>query len=1057
MTFSHFFIDRPRFATVISALIVIFGVLAYFSLPVSQYPEIAPPQVQVMASYPGANAETIARTVATPLEQEINGVENMLYMSSQATNDGSMTLSITFKPGTDVDTAQVLVQNRVAAAEPRLPEEVRRRGVTTIKTSPDILMAINLYSPNATYDLNYIGNYASLEISDRLNRLDGVGNSQVFGASDYAMRLWFDPDHMAALGLTTQEVINAVREQNVQVAAGTLNQSPIPGHQNAFELSIQTQGRLLNQTEFENIIVKSGSRGALVRLRDIARVELGAESYSSKGYLGKHPSVVILLNMRPGANALDTAERVLQEMKAIAGDFPADLAYKIIYNPTQYIDESIDEVLKTLLLAMLLVVLVIIVFLQSWRTAIIPVIAIPISLIGTFALMLLFGYSLNMLSLFGLVLAIGIVVDDAIVVVENVERKLGEGVPINLATKETMTEVGSALIATSLVLVAVFLPTVLMEGISGQFYKQFGVTIAAATMLSTVVTLTLSPAMAALFMKNINVKTAENASASPPSDGVFSALANAFNRGMNQLSERYGFVVSKLVRVGFIVSMVYVGLIVLAVFQFTKIPTGFIPAQDQGYAITIINLPAGASLERTDKVIRQVTDALLAIPDVEDTVGFAGFSAATNAIASNAGAIFAVLKPMDERRQLADIIADMNAAMFAIDDAFIIVAPPPAVSGMGNAGGFKMMIQDRAGKGPQALEGAAWTLAMAANQAAETTSAYTFFETTTPRVYLDIDREKARRLKVDLQSVFYTLETNLGSAYVNDFNFLGRTFRVLAQADAEYRLTKDDIMRLRVRSTEGAMIPLGSLATLKDTAGPSRMPRYNLYPAAAVSGDTAFGFSSGQALDRMEQLADSVLPDGFGYEWTELAYQEKASGNTAIIIFSLAVLFVFLLLSAQYESWTLPLSIILIVPMCLLSAGAGLLVAQMDNNILTQIGLVVLIGLASKNAILIVEFAKQYEDDAGMDRFQAAVAACKTRLRPILMTAFSFILGVIPLLFASGAGFEMRQAIGITVFSGMLGVTLFGLLFTPVFYVICRKLVLLTSKKKNDSVVESSP
>ncbi len=1043
MSFSHFFIDRPRFAAVISTMIVIFGLLSYFTLPVAQYPEISPPQVQVRASYPGANAETIARTVATPLEQEINGIENMLYMSSQATNDGSMVLSVTFKPGTDIDTAQVLVQNRVSAAEPRLPEEVRRRGVTTIKNSPDILMAINLYSPEGTYGLNYIGNYASLEISDRLNRLEGVGNSQVFGASDYAMRIWFDPDHMASLNLTAEDVIYAIRSQNVQVAAGAINQSPIPGIQNAFELSVQTQGRLINQTEFENIIVKSGEGGALVRLKDVAKVELGAESYSSRGYLGQNPSVVVVLNMRPGANALETADSVIAEMQSLSASFPDDLEYKIIYNPTEYIAESISEVFITLLIAILLVILVILVFLQSWRTALIPVIAIPISLVGTFGLMLAFGYSLNMLSLFGLVLAIGIVVDDAIVVVENVERKLRQGIEIVKATKDTMTEVGGALIATSLVLVAVFLPTVLMEGISGQFYKQFGVTIAAATMISTVVTLTLSPAMAAIFMKGIG---------QDDNKGLLSGPANLFNRFMDKLSDSYGYVVSKMVRLSLIVSLIYVCLIALTGFQFSKIPTGFIPSQDQGYAITIINLPPGASLDRTDEVVHKATQALLAIPDVEDTVGFAGFSAATSSIASNAGAIFAVLKPMNERRNIDAIIADMRAAMFAIDDAFIIAVPPPPVSGMGNAGGFKMMIQDRAGMGPQALEQAAWGVAIAANQAAETTSSYTFFETHTPRIYLDIDREKARRLKVDLQAIFNTLEQNLGSAYVNDFNILGRTFRVMAQAGAEYRLTKDDILRLRVRSTQGNMVPIGSLGTLKETSGPSRVPRYNLYPAAAVSGDTAPGFSSGQALDRMEAIAKQALPEGFGFEWTELAFQEKSTGNTAIVIFALAVLFVFLLLSAQYESWTLPLAIVLIVPMCLLSAGAGLLIASMDNNILTQIGLIVLIGLASKNAILIVEFAKQNEDEANMNKFDAAVEACRTRLRPILMTAFSFILGVLPLLFATGAGFEMRRAIGMTVFSGMLGVTLFGLLFTPVFYVLCRKLVLperLSEPKRN--------
>ncbi len=1049
MKLTHFFIDRPRFATVVSSFIVIFGLLAYVALPVSQYPEIAPPQVQVIAAYPGANAETIAETVATPLEQEINGVENMLYMSSQATNDGRMTLSVTFRQGTDIDTAQVLVQNRVAAAEPRLPEAVRRLGVTTIKNSPDFLMVINLISPNGTYDQNFLGNYASLEISDKLKRVDGVGNSQVFGASEYAMRLWLDPDRMASLDLTSEDVLDAVRSQNIQVAGGILNQSPVPS-QHAFELTVQTQGRLINISEFESIIVKSGQGGALVRLKDVARVELGARDYVTRGYLGQTPSVGVLLTMRPGANALATADRVMEAMGELEQGFPNDFEYKVVYNPTNYIADSINEVFITLFQAMLFVVLVIIIFLQSWRTAIIPVIAIPISLIGTFGLMLGFGYSLNMLSLFGLVLAIGIVVDDAIVVVENVERKVRAGVEIKKATKDTMDEVGTALIATSLVLVAVFLPTLLMQGISGQFYKQFGVTIAAATMLSTVVSLTLSPAMASIFMKNLGKDEGH---------GIFSAPARMFNNFMDGLANAYGFVVSKIVRMGILVSLLYVGLVGLTGYQYSMIPGGFIPPQDQGYTITVLNLPSGASLDRTDEIVKKASEALLAIPDVENTVAFTGFSGATFTNASNAGAIFTVLKPLGTRRDIDTIIGDMNAALFAIDEAFILTVPPPPVPGIGNAGGFKMMVQDRAGKGLPALEQAAWALAMAANQAPETMNAFTFFETNTPRIYLDIDRERARRLKVPLQNVFNALEVNLGSSYVNDFNFLGRTFRVTAQADAPYRLTKDDILRLRVRNSDGAMVPIGSLATVEDTAGPLRVPRYNLYPAAGVSGNTAPGFSSGEALARMEALAEQVLPDGFGYEWTELAYQEKAIGNTAIYIFCLAVLFVFLLLSAQYESWTLPLAIILIVPMCLLSAGAGLLIMGMDNNVLTQIGLIVLIGLASKNAILIVEFAKQNEDENGMDRWQAAIEAARTRLRPILMTAFSFILGVIPLLVASGAGFEMRQAIGVTVFSGMLGVTIFGLFFTPVFYVLCRKLAgigQIASKKTMKKEIENA-
>lgn len=1046
MKFTHFFIDRPRFSVVISSLIVIFGLLAYFVLPVAQYPEIAPPQIQVQASYPGANAETIAATVATPLEQEINGVEDMLYMSSQATNDGLMTLSVTFKQGTNVDMAQVLVQNRVSAALPRLPEEVQRRGVTTIKNSPDMLLVVNLYSPNKTYDQNFIGNYANLEISDKLKRLNGIGNTRISGASQYSMRLWLDPERMASLNLSSKDVLTAVRSQNIQVAGGALNQSPMPT-QHAFELTIQTQGRLTDEKEFEDIIIKSGTTGKLVRLKDIARVELGAESYTTKGYLGEKPAVSILLFMRPGANALDTAELVKSTMNELAQSFPSDLKYKIVYNPTDYISASIDEVYNTLFMAMLLVVLVIIIFLQSWRTAIIPVIAIPISLIGTFALMLLFGYSLNMLSLFGLVLAIGIVVDDAIVVVENVERKLREGIEVKLATKQTMDEVGTALIATSLVLVAVFLPTVLMDGISGQFYKQFGVTIAAATMISTVVSLTLSPSLAAIFMKAPKPTEKQN---------LLSKPAQIFNRFMDRLSNAYGKVVARFVRMGLLISIIYAALIGLSAFQMQQIPTGFIPQQDQGYLITAISLPPGSSLERTDAVIKKAAKAILSVPGVKDTVAFTGFSGATFTNSSNAGAIFSPLKPMNERRPVRLILADMRKALSKIDEAFVIAIPPPSVKGMGTSGGFKMMIQDRTSQGPVALEKAARKLIAAANKAPETTGVYTFFETGTPRIYLDIDRERARRLNVPLQNVFDELEMHLGGAYVNDFSALGRTFRVTAQADAEHRLTEDDILRLRVRSDTGHMVPIGSVATVKHQSGPARVPRYNLYPAVAISGKTALGYSSGQALDRMEKLAKEVLPDGFSFEWTEIAYQEKATGNTAIIIFALAVLFVFLLLSAQYESWTLPLAIILIVPMCLLAAGAGLLITGMDNNILTQIGLVVLVGLASKNAILIVEFAKQNEDENAMDSYKAATEASRMRLRPILMTALSFILGVLPLLVATGPGFEMRQAIGITVFSGMLGVTLFGLLFTPVFYVLCRKLAKLTTPKQASMTQEQT-
>lgn len=1029
MKISHFFIDRPRFSVVISLLIVIFGVLGYFALPVSQYPDIAPPQIQVSASYPGANSETIATTVAAPLEQEINGIENMLYMSSQATNDGSLTISITFKPGTDLDTAQVLVQNRVSSAEPRLPEPVRRLGVTTAKNSPNMLLVINLFSPDESYDQTAIGNYAVLQVIDRLARLDGVGNVQLFGASEYSMRIWLDPDRLASFGLTGSDVLAAIRASNIQVASGTLNQQPVSAQQ-AFEINIETQGRLNSIEEFENIIVKADASGSLLRLKDVGRVALGAQNYATRGYLGTTPTVAMPVTMRPGANALETAERLKGAMNDLSSTFPPGIDYSITYNPTSYIEKSMEEVYVTLGQTMILVVIVIVVFLQSWRTAVIPIVAIPVSLIGTFALMATFGFSLNMLSLFGLVLAIGIVVDDAIVVVENVERKMREGLSSTEASKQTMDEVTSALIATSLVLVAVFLPTLLMEGISGQFYKQFGVTIASATMISTIVSITLSPAMAAMVMRP------QKEQAEPK--GV-ARLGAKFNDLMNKLGEKYAALVKKLVRMTLISGVAYICLVGVGAFQFSQLPTGFIPEQDQGYAIIGIQLPSGASLDRTDAILQDVIESMLEIDDVENTVSFAGFSGATFTNASNAGAIFVVFKPFEERRGVDAIINDMRTAVGGIDEAFVVVIPPPAVDGIGSGGGFKMMIQDISGSGAQALEGATWQMAMAANQSAEVTSAFTFFETSTPRLYLDIDRERARQLNVPLQNVFDALEIYIGSAYVNDFNLSGRTFRVTAQADSMFRLTDDDVMRLRVRNDTGDMVPIGSIATIANTAGPSRVPRYNLYPAAALTGDTKPGYSSGQAIARMEAIAKEALPAGFAFEWTELAYQEKNTGNTAIIAFALAVLFVFMLLTAQYESFSLPLSIILIVPMCILSAGIGLLITGMDNNILTQVGLIVLVGLAAKNAIMIVEFATQNNTN-GMSIFEAAAEASRLRLRPILMTAFSFIFGVIPLLIATGPGSEMREAIGITVFSGMLGVTLFGLIFTPVFYVICSKM-----------------
>ncbi len=1048
MNFSHFFIDRPIFATVLSILIVILGGLSLFNLPIEQYPQVAPPTIQVTASYPGANAETVAATVATPIEQEINGVEGMIYMLSQSTGDGRMTLTITFELGTDLDEAQVLVQNRVAIAEPRLPEEVRRLGITTRKNSPDLMMVINMYSPDSTYDQTYIGNYAVLQVRDQLARIDGVGDILLFGASEYSMRVWLDPDLIQSLGLTAGEVLQSLRSQNVQVAGGIINQPPVP-QQNAFEVSVQTQGRLADPEQFENIIVKSGDDGRIVRLKDIGRVELGAQSYVTKGYLGDKPAVALPIFQRPGSNAFTTAAEIISTMQQLSQSFPSGLKYEIVYNPTEFVEKSVEAVEHTLIEAVILVTLVIIVFLQTWRAALIPILAIPVSLIGTFAVMAAFDISLNNLSLFGLVLAIGIVVDDAIVVVENMERIMKDkGLDPKTAAKKTMTEVGGALIAMGLVLVAVFLPTTFLGGISGKFYQQFGITIAVATMISVLVSLTLSPALAAIILK-----PNENEPCNTPGtvwQQPLKFLFCHFNALLEKVSDKYSRAVARIVRMGAIVLLVYAGLMALTAIQFKQVPTGFIPPQDQGYFIVSIQLPPGASLARTDAVVQQAVEQLIDMDGVTNAVAFAGFAGATFTNASNAAAIFPVLEDFEEREDKGlsyhNILQEMQQRMSAIEEAFIIVIPPPPVRGIGNAGGFRMMIQDRRGRGLQTLEGATWALAGAANEAPETTSVFTFFETGTPQLYLDIDREKAQRLGVPISNIFEALEIYLGSAFVNDFNYLGRTFRVTAQADYPYRLTPDDALRIRVRNNNSEMVPIGSVAVAKDIAGSSRVPRYNLYPSAALLGNAAPGYSTGEALDKMETLAAQILPDGIGYEWTEIAYQQKQTGNTAILTFVLAVVFVFLLLAAQYESWTLPLAIILIVPMCLLSAISGVALAGMDNNILTQIGLVVLIGLASKNAILIVEFAKQQED-VGKSRWDAAVSAARLRLRPILMTSFAFILGVVPLVIAEGAGAEMRQALGVAVFSGMLGVTFFGLLFTPVFYVLCRKLSLFAKAK----------
>jgi hydrophobe/amphiphile efflux-1 (HAE1) family protein len=1037
MKLSHFFIDRPIFAAVIAILITLIGGVAGLSLPIAQYPEIAPPSIQVTASYPGASAEIIAKTVATPIEQEVNGVDNMIYMTSQSTSDGSMALTVTFKLGTDLDTAQVLVQNRVAIATPRLPEEVRSLGVQVVKQSPDLMMVIHLYSPDDSRDLLYISNYATLHVKDVLSRIGGVGNVTIFGARDYSMRVWLDPEKMAVRDLTAGDVLAALRGQNVQVAAGVINQPPVP-KPGAFQLNVETQGRLSTPEAFGNIIVKSDKDGRVVRVRDIARVDLGAADYNRSGYLDDKVAIPMGIFQRPGSNALETANEVQATMAELSKSFPNGLKYDIVYNPTVFISESVDAVIQTMLEAVVLVVVVIILFLQTWRASVIPIVAIPVSLIGTFAMLAALGYSLNNLSLFGLVLAIGIVVDDAIVVVENVERNIREGLSPREAAYRTMEEVGGALVAIALVLTAVFIPSVFLSGILGQFFRQFAVTIATATGISLIVSLTLSPALCALLFKPHDSEERPKNVATRALQGFF----NSFNRAFEWTSSRYGALTGKLVRIAAVMVTVYLGLIGLTVYQFGIAPTGFIPNQDLGYLINIIQLPPGASLARTDEVAKQVTKIVLDTPGIAHAVPIVGLDGATFTTAPNAAVVFTPLDPFKERAakgQSANALKNvLNQKFAAIQDGFIISVSPPPVRGIGTTGGFKMQVQDTHGGDLSQLEEVANNIVGLANQQPGFAGVFTTFNTRTPKVYADIDRVRTEMLGVNPDDIFQTLEVFLGSQYVNDFNFLGRTYRVTAQADGKFRQDLHDIGQLKTRNAEGQMVPLSSVAAFRNITGPYRVEHFNLYPSAAVQGGTKPGYSSGYGLETMARLAQQNLPEGYSYAWTELAYQESTTGNTAIYVFLASVVFVFLLLAAQYESWTLPLSVILIVPMCLLAAVSGLLLRGMDVNILAQIGFVVLIGLAAKNAILIVEFARQNEEH-GEDRFQAATEAARVRLRPILMTSFAFILGVLPLVIATGAGAEMRQSLGTAVFFGMIGVTLFGLIFTPIFYVVVRK------------------
>ena len=1035
MRISHFFIDRPIFAAVVSIVFVILGGVSFSRLPVAQYPEIAPPIINVSGQYPGASADVVASTVVTPIEQQINGVENMLYMSSNSTADGRFSIQVTFDLGTNLDIAQVQVQNRVAIAQPRLPSDVRNIGVTVSKASPDLMMVVHLYSPDKSRDSLFISNYATLEITDPLTRVDGVGSITVFGSRDYSMRVWLDPDRLQSLGLTASDVTSALQGQNIQVASGVLNQPPVT-RSGAFQIAVQTLGRLDNPGEFGAIVVKQ-TPDAVVRLRDVATIELAALDYSSNSYLDHDPAVALAIFQRPGSNALATAKGVTELMKELAKRLPAGVKYAIVYNPTQFIQQSVDAVIDTIGEAIVLVVLVVILFLQTWRAAIIPLVAIPVSLVGSFFFMAAFGFTLNNLSLFGLVLAIGIVVDDAIVVVENVERNIAAGLSPREAARKSMTEVGSALIAIALVLCAVFVPSIFITGISGQFYRQFALTIAGATIISLIVSLSLSPAMCALLLKPHQNGQHDYWWARP-----IHRFFDYFNRAFEKLGLGITWLASRTVRRAALMVAIYAAIIGVGLNAFRTTPVGFIPQVDRGYIIVVVQLPPGASLARTDAIQQRALDIAMQVPGVVHAANIVGFSGATFTNAPNAGALFLVLddfekRGRDPRQSAAAIQGQLFRKLSSIQEAFIIPVLPPPVMGIGTAGGFRMMVEDRAGQGSEKLRAATESLVTRAAQTPGIAGTFSLFETSTPQVYLNIDRTKAQLLGINVQDVFNALQIYIGSSYVNDFNLFGRTFRVTAQARDEDRQGIRDVLKIRVRNSNGDTVPLGSFTTVDNISGPYRVPRYNLYPAAEIDGAAAPGYSQGQAIAIMNKLAAETLPEGFATEWTTLAFQQIRAGSTATFAFLLAVVFVFLVLAAQYESLTLPLAVIMIVPMCLVAAIAGVILRGLDNNILTQVGFVVLIGLAAKNAILIVEFARQLED-SGHNRWQAAIQATRLRLRPILMTSLAFILGVTPLVWAVGAGAELRQALGTAVFAGMIGVTAFGLVFTPVFYVIAR-------------------
>jgi multidrug efflux pump len=1048
MKFSYFFIERPIFASVLSMIIVLAGAITAFLLPVAQYPDVVPPTVVVTAVYPGANAQTVAETVATPIEQQVNGVSGMLYMSSQSTNGGLMMLTVTFAPGTNPDIDQVLVQNQVAVAQPILPQTVRQIGVFAQKSSPNLMLIVSLRSPNKKYDAEYLSNYAEIQLEDPLKRVPGVGSVQPFGLREYSMRVWLNSDRMAGLKLTVEDVIQAIQAQNVQVAAGVIGAPPAPKG-TLLELSVSALGRLTRPEQFEDIIIKTGNSGQIVRLRDVGTVLLGAKDYTITSYEDGEPTVSLGVSLETGANAVATAARVHQKMDELAQRFNPGLTYSIDYDTTNFVVASLNEVLHTLIIAILLVAVVVLIFLQTWRVAIIPLIAVPVSLIGTFAALYCLGFSLNNLSLFGLVLAIGIVVDDAIVIVENCERHIEEGLAPKDAARRALDEVSGPVIAVAVVLTAVFLPSAFLPGISGQFYRQFAVTIATSTIISAFNSLTLSPALCGLLLRKREQQTDPLSWAIDRTGGWF---FRGFNRIFRRTSNGYANLVRRFLRFSFVGLLLYFGLLVLTYFGFKLVPTGFIPTQDQGYLLIGAQLPDAASLERTEAVRTKIDNALRSVAGIAHTIEISGFSILSGAAQTNACTIFVILKPFEERihpnETMNGIVKAIGERTSDIQEAMVSTFPPPPVQGIGSTGGFQLELEDRGNLGLQELQAVSNQLMGAAYVQRGLTQVYTPLRTEVPQLFLNIDRTKAQRLGVPLFNVFDALQTYLGANYVNDFNFLGRTYQVNVQAASNFRDRPDQIGRLYTRNSQGSMVPLSTILNVESVTGPDRVTHYNLFTAADFFGSAAAGSSSGQAMAVMEKLCRALLPAEMAYEWTGLSYQEIQSGNVALYVFPLSVLVVFLALAAQYESWTLPLVVILIVPTCLLSAICGLFLRGTENNIFTQIGFIVLVGLACKNAILIVEFARN-ERLTGKSPTDAAVEACRLRVRPILMTSVAFIFGVFPLLIASGPGAEMRQALGTAVFSGMIGVTLFGLLLTPIFFVLLTR-SRATSERKPD-------